>query len=181
MLEILKDIHSKLLEAQIDYMLTGSFAMNYYAEPRMTRDIDIVIEVPLSKKQLLIEILNEDYYISDIALDEALQRSSMFNIIHRDTVTKIDLIIKKDDDYSLQAFSRRQLLIFDGKEVSVISKEDLIISKIIWSKDSQSDMQKADIINLLRTGYDRDYVTLWLCKCGLMTFAKEFLSERYIT
>jgi hypothetical protein len=181
MLEILKDVHNKLTEAQVAYMLTGSFAMNYYAEPRMTRDIDIVIEASLFKKQVLFDIFCEDYYISDTSVDEALQRSTMFNVIHQASVTKIDLIIRKADEYSHQAFSRRRTVSFDGIEVSIISKEDLIISKILWSRDSQSAMQKADIINLLESGYDTEYVTTWLRKCSLMKFAKEFLGERYIS
>jgi len=44
-LDVLIDVVNKLKDIQIDYMLTGSLAMNYYAEPRMTRDLDFVIEM----------------------------------------------------------------------------------------------------------------------------------------
>ncbi|MGA2244759.1 MAG: hypothetical protein ABSH48_07170 [Verrucomicrobiota bacterium] len=42
-LDIVRDISQRLDGADISYMLTGSMAMNYYAQPRMTRDIDIVV------------------------------------------------------------------------------------------------------------------------------------------
>lgn len=44
-LEILKTVTRRLVEANLPYMVTGSIAMNYYALPRMTRDIDIVVEL----------------------------------------------------------------------------------------------------------------------------------------
>ena len=42
-LDIVRDVSVKLDSASIGYMLTGSMAMNYYAQPRMTRDIDVVV------------------------------------------------------------------------------------------------------------------------------------------
>jgi hypothetical protein len=44
-IDIVRDISRKFDNAGIEYMLTGSMAMNYYAQPRMTRDIDVVIAV----------------------------------------------------------------------------------------------------------------------------------------
>ncbi len=42
-LEVLLDVVARLEDAGIDYMLTGSVAMSVYVEPRMTRDIDVVV------------------------------------------------------------------------------------------------------------------------------------------
>jgi hypothetical protein len=44
-LDVLRDVCARLDRAGIAYMLTGSMAMNYYAQPRMTRDIDLVVAV----------------------------------------------------------------------------------------------------------------------------------------
>jgi hypothetical protein len=45
MIKLLEQI-CRLLEAlQIPYMLSGSVAMNLYAEPRTTQDIDIIVEM----------------------------------------------------------------------------------------------------------------------------------------
>ena len=42
-LDVLRDVGARLEGAGMAYMLTGSMAMNYYATPRMTRDIDLVV------------------------------------------------------------------------------------------------------------------------------------------
>ena len=42
-LDIVRDVSQRLDTVKIGYMLTGSMAMNYYAQPRMTRDIDVVV------------------------------------------------------------------------------------------------------------------------------------------
>lgn len=55
-LDVLKDVCERLDRAGIAYMLTGSMAMNYYAQPRMTRDIDLVIEA-MGVNDLLEELL----------------------------------------------------------------------------------------------------------------------------
>ncbi len=56
-ISILTDIVDKLQKLNIEYMLTGSVAMNYYAEPRMTRDFDIIVDVGvLQKKNFLIHL-----------------------------------------------------------------------------------------------------------------------------
>ena len=44
-LEVLGIVAERLESAGIAYMVTGSIAMNYYAVPRMTRDIDLVVEL----------------------------------------------------------------------------------------------------------------------------------------
>ncbi len=62
--------------------------------------------------------------------------------------------IKKPDAYSQSAFSRRKPIKIDSCEVSIISREDLIIAKLIWLKETDSERQKADIQNLLRTEHD---------------------------
>jgi len=180
-ISILTDIIDKLQKLNIEYMLTGSTAMNYYAEPRMTRDFDIIVEVGALQKKDFFEIFLADYYLTDIAFDEAIKYNSMFNIIHRDTVTKADLIIKKRDEYSVQAFERKQVKKINDHNINVISKEDLILSKIRWAKDSKSALQKMDIINLLETGYDKGYITNWLNKERLLDCAKEFIGERYFS
>jgi len=180
-LTILFDIVHKLEKLRIDYMLTGSMAMNYYAQPRMTRDFDIVIEIYPKKKDDFFASFSDDYYLTETAFDEAIQYNSMFNIIHKDSVFKADLIIKNKDEYSIHAFQRKQEKKINDHYMNVISKEDLIISKIEWAKHSKSDQQRADIINLLNTGFDKEYMLHWLRNKQLLDFAQGFINERYFS
>jgi hypothetical protein len=57
-------------------MLTGSMAMNFYAQPRMTRDIDLVIALTASDASKIATIFAPDYYVSPEAPTSllALQR-----------------------------------------------------------------------------------------------------------
>ena len=54
-----------------------------------------------------------------------------------------------------------------------MSKEDLIISKLIWTKDSHSELQLRDVKNLAATGYDTVYVEHWTGELGLTTLWQE--------
>jgi hypothetical protein len=61
-IDIVRDISRKFEQADIAYMLTGSMAMNYYAQPRMTRDIDVVVAIAPKDVQRLIDLFRPDYY-----------------------------------------------------------------------------------------------------------------------
>ena len=62
-LEVL-DLVGKRLDTQgIEFMLTGSVAMAYYATPRMTRDLDIVIALQPERVASLVAAFSEDFYV----------------------------------------------------------------------------------------------------------------------
>ena len=80
-LEVLKLVTHKLNHAKINYMISGSIAVNYYAIPRMTRDIDIVIEFNLSDINRFIELFQDDFYLDDEVIKTEIPRKGMFNLI----------------------------------------------------------------------------------------------------
>ncbi|HRG47734.1 MAG TPA: hypothetical protein PLG41_16120 [Leptospiraceae bacterium] len=157
-LEIVQDVSRKLESANILYMLTGSMAMNYYAVPRMTRDIDLVVEVLERNIPMIVNLFEKEYYIESEAIRLAIQSEKLFNAIHEESFIKVDFIIRKSNSYRKEEFSRRQKVLFGNFETYIVSKEDLILSKLVWSKSSKSDMQKRDIKNLINSGYDRLYL-----------------------
>jgi hypothetical protein len=44
-IEVLRIVTERLEAAEMPYMVTGSMALGVYAVPRMTRDIDLVVEL----------------------------------------------------------------------------------------------------------------------------------------
>ena len=62
-IDVLKNISLKLDQLGFPYMLTGPMAMNYYAVPRMTRGIDMIIVLPPSMVAKLTRALEKDYMI----------------------------------------------------------------------------------------------------------------------
>jgi hypothetical protein len=89
----------------IAYMLTGSMALVHYAIPRMTADIDIVIEVNSADVEKIIEAFEPDYYVPHGTVQQAVLHHSMFNLLHQRSLIKIDCIIRKNDEYQKLAFS----------------------------------------------------------------------------
>ena len=92
---------------------------------------------------------------------------------------KIDCLIRKPDDYELLKFDRRRQIKVDHAEISIISPEDLIISKLDWARDSESEMQLRDVKNILVCVNDLDikYLKSWLQKLGLETLFEKAQSK----
>ena len=170
-LKIFRDVIKKLNKNNIPYMVSGSVAMNYYSIPRMTRDIDIVIEI--NDIEGFYNTFNEEYYINKETIREAVKDKFMFNIIHLKEVIKIDFIIKKDTEYRKTEFKRRRQIKIDGLEVFIVSIEDLLISKLLWSRESRSDLQINDVRNLLKEKIDLQYLAKWMERLNILDYFKE--------
>ena len=176
-MDVLRDVSAKLSQAGIEYMLTGSFAMNYYAEPRMTRDIDIVVALESKDSDLILRLFEPEYYVPRDAVRRAIAKESQFNIIHNQGIMKVDFIVRKSEEYRRLEFGRRLEIEVEDAKIWIVSKEDLIISKLYWARDSHSDLQLGDVKNLLRSGYDNSYLTTWTETLGLSDLLRECLNE----
>lgn len=157
--------------AGIAYMVTGSFASAYHGVPRATQDIDIVIEAAPDQLRTLIDLLPEnEYYVDADAAMSARSHESLFNIVDLATGWKIDLIVRKSRPFSEEEFRRRRKINMSGVEVFVASAEDVIISKLEWSKLSQSSRQIEDAAAILRMRWeslDQTYLQKWIATLGL--------------
>jgi len=176
--KVLKDFTERLEKAGISYMLTGSMAMMFYATPRYTADIDIVAEIHSSDVRELLMALSPDYYFSEIRMRNAIDRKAMFNLIHEQSSFKVDCIIKKDSKFQNAAFNNKKRVNYQGFEIWITTIEDLIVSKLLWAKDSRSEFQKRDIINLLQKEPDLEYIKNWAETLEVEDFFNECLAER---
>lgn len=107
----------------IPYMITGSIAMAIYSQPRMTRDIDLVVELDPANGDRLVELFREDCYIDGKAVKDAIDRTSMFNVIHKEWFAKADFIVRKNQEYRKVEFARRRKVSIEQVDVSVVSVE----------------------------------------------------------
>jgi len=178
-LNILKLVCHRLEKADILYMLTGSFAINFYAVPRMTRDIDIVIEIRESEIEPLFQLFQHDFYVDKDAIREAIDHQGMFNIIHNNSVFKIDFIIRKDTIYRHTEFQRRRQIQLDDQRIWIVSPEDLILSKLYWAKESSSELQLRDIRNLFSNiqNLEYEYIYKWIEKLGLTSIYEKVKAD----
>ena len=174
-LEVLKIVAERLRRAGIAYMVTGSVAMNHYAVPRMTRDIDLVVELSAADVDRVCDSFEGYFYVDRQAVRHAVEGSTAFNMIHTTLVVKVDIVVRKDTEYRRGEFARRRRLMIEGRELFVVAPEDLIISKLEWARDSRSELQLADVRNLAEsvTDLDRPYLAEWLDRLGLSALYRE--------
>ena len=90
-------------------------------------------------------------------------------------VVKVDVIVRKDTEYRRTEFARRRRAVVEGDVFFIVAPEDLIISKLDWARDSRSEIQLADVRNMLAAdpGLDREYLVRWVNRLGLDSLYRE--------
>ena len=97
-----------LNENQIDYMITGSLVSSIQGEPRATHDVDILINITHAAVPAFIKaFMPPDYYISETAIEEAIQHKSMFNLLDTTAGDKMDFWILTDEPFDQSRFARK--------------------------------------------------------------------------
>ena len=180
-LEVLRIVTRRLNEAEIPYMISGSIASNYYTVPRMTRDIDIVIELKQDDIDKFVGLFEKDFYLNKETVTNEVSRQGMFNLIHDRYVVKIDFIINKSSTYQQAAFSRKKKVLIEQSPMWFVSVEDLVVSKLLWAKESHSEMQLKDVANLMETvdSLDLAYIDNWVRELALEQIYKEASDVRH--
>ncbi len=177
-LSVLKIVAETLDRAGIRYMVSGSMAMNFYAEPRMTRDIDLVVELMSADGPRIVDLFGAEFYLDPDAVRDAIARRGMFNLIHRALVLKVDFIVRKDETYRREEFSRRRKARIEDFDVFLVAAEDLILSKLDWTKGRRSEIQLSDVRNLIDSVSDLDwpYLERWGADLGVSDLLLEVRS-----
>jgi len=176
--KLLCKIARVLENLKIPYFVTGGFAVAVLAKPRFTADIDIVIKLApqkisqLSKKLLA---LDKDIYLSEEAIKDALKNKGEFNFIHSQTGLKVDFWIKR---YLFEKFERGIVKKINGQKVVFISPEDLILSKLIWYKESESSRHLEDVESILEIARpDLNYIKKWAKKGSTYKILTEIIKK----
>jgi len=174
-LVILHRVTAALDSAGIAYMVTGSIALSVYAEPRMTRDVDLVVELSGTNGDRIIALFASEFHFDPDRIREAARHGGMFNLIHTATIVKVDCIARKTSPFRLAEFERRRRVELAGQAVFVVSAEDLLLSKLDWARDSRSEVQLRDVRSLMemRPELDWDYVDAWAVELGLSDLLAE--------
>jgi len=160
-----------LESAGVPYMLTGSLAAAYYATPRATQDIDVVINTQEQGLEKLVQgFLDAGLYVDRETALDAWRTRGQFNAIDPESGWKIDLIVRKDRSFSRTEFERRERADLLGIEVSLASLEDVLIAKLEWARMGDSELQRADVVRLLeqrRDQLDQACLEKWIAELGL--------------
>lgn len=172
--EALARVVQSLNALGIPHMVTGSVASSHHGRPRMTHDVDVVIDPSAEAMGRLVDVLAASgFYVDAATARDALRQRRMFNAIHTPSAVKIDLIIRKDRPFSREELRRRQEAeLPGGTRVSLATPEDTILSKLEWArKGGGSERQLGDVAGILDVHgetLDRVYIDRWARELGVL-------------
>jgi hypothetical protein len=166
----------------IKYFITGSIASIFYGEPRFTNDIDVVADIDKKHiKPLLTCFPPDEFYLSEDAVLDAILHNYQFNIIHPASGLKIDVMICKRDDFDISRFARiKKINPVEYVSLNCTSPEDIIIMKMRYYKEGNSEKHIRDIISILKISgevIDKNYIENWVDKFELMDIWEEIISR----
>jgi len=172
----------------IPYLIGGSLASSIHGIARATRDADIIADIQEKHTEVLADGLKDRFYVDPEMIKEAIRHRSFFNLIHLDSMFKIDVYILKQDAFSKEEFKRRQKVILipsPEKTAYVATPEDTILSKLDWFRigGEVSDRQWNDVLGILkvqRGRLDMDYLQRWARELNLADLFKRSLEAAEI-
>jgi len=178
----LKPLIETFNKFSISYYIGGSLASSIYGMPRTTLDADIVADINPNQIKALKSNLQEEYYIDENMIKNAIINSSSFNLIHLETSVKIDVFVYKDNAYQKNAIERSvEDTLVENEQSSKFcfaSPEDIIINKLKWYQmgGKVSERQWLDIIGVIKIQgvfLDKEYLKKWSIKLELIELLKK--------
>ncbi len=171
-LDMVIDCFEKL---SIAYYIGGSVASSAYGIARATMDVDLVADIEIPQVNRLVKTLKTDYFIDAEMIKDAIHRGASFNLIHLETMIKIDVFIVEDQPYDSEALARRRPDTLDeesSRKFYLSSAEDIILSKLRWYQKGGrvSEQQFKDVLGVLKVQADKldlEYLKLWASRLNL--------------
>lgn len=173
-----------LEELGVPYHIGGSVASSLYGLPRLTIEVDLVAVLHLGHVRPLVKSLQTIYYIDEEMVRDAISRRSSFNIIHQDTILKVDVFIPKSRLFDQEELRRAQqeVLLEGTRSFNVASPEGTILNKLEWYRmgGEVSDRQWNDILGVLKvqgTDLDMNYLQKWAASLNVTDLLERALVD----
>jgi hypothetical protein len=143
----------------VSYFIGGSLASTLYGMVRTTQDSDIIADLSVEHTPLLMDELQNVFYMDEEMIANAIVHRSSFNIIHRESMFKVDVFIPSPRPFINMQFSRarKEILSSDPKMVAfVASPEDTLLAKLEWYRlgGEISERQWRDVLGVLKIQAD---------------------------
>ena len=180
-IELFKTFIRPLDQLDIHYMVTGSVASIIYGEPRLTHDIDIVLEI---SQGCLEEIPNSfnptEFYCPPTEIITIENRRSLrghFNIIHHETGYKADIYLVGDDAFNKWGLERRKKVELNNLDsIWIAPLEYVIVRKLQFFREGGSEKHIRDIQGMMEISgemVNKDELIEWVDKFQLQNQWKQ--------
>jgi len=138
----------------VPYFIGGSLASSFHGMVRTTQDSDIIAKLEAGHAAPLKAALQNEFFIDELMVATAITQRSSFNILHKDTMFKIDIFIPQERKFTQQQFLRSktvQLSDQSAAQAVIASPEDTILAKLEWYQQGGevSEQQWRDILGLI--------------------------------
>ena len=163
-----------LAELGAPYHLGGSLASSIHGFARATLDADLVADLRPGQGRKIAERLGGSFYADADALETAIETRRSFNVIHLESMFKVDVFVLKDTAFDRESFSRsRREAIGDvAEDVRVSTPEDTVLHKLLWYEKGGrvSERQWNDLVGVIEVQgkrIDDLYLDRWARELGL--------------
>lgn len=161
-------------------MIVGSLSVNYYGEPRSTRDVDRVIKAGSSDLAPLLQSAASEFECDRQYLFETITGTTRLVMTHRATRFKVELFLLAEDGFAQCRFERRVPIEFHGVPTFVASKEDVVVQKLRWLARGGRSKDRDDLTKLLAivgSDLNMEYVHRWTGEHGTQSLLEQLLIE----
>jgi hypothetical protein len=174
--EVALSVITVLEQLGIKYLIGGSLASTVHGTPRATLDADLLADVKPEHIEQIYKKLNHDFYISEEDMRNAIKRRTSFNLIHLNTLFKIDIFLPKNRSFDDQQFKNRALHVVahdPERRAYIANAEDTILAKLEWYRlgNEASQRQWLDVIGIIKVQDKRlnlDYLRQTASELGVL-------------
>jgi len=143
----------------VKYMVTGAVATIIYGEPRLTHDIDLVLEIGAEGAGKIAKNFPLDQFycppIEVIVIESKRRMRGHFNIIHHKTGFKADIYVAGDDPLHAWALQKRRRIKVDGESLWIAPVEYVILRKLEYYREGGSEKHLQDIAGMIEISGDQ--------------------------
>jgi len=179
--ELLVDCLRRLNRENLNYLLTGSMASNFWGIPRTTHDLDFVIQLPPSSVSKMVEAFSDDFVLDEAAVKAAYHPPHQFNAIDTRSPLKVDFWLLRPMPFEREMFARRIQKTLFGESAWIGTAEDVLLHKLYWNQITPSVRQLGDAAGIaaIQEGLlDLAYLRRWAQELDLRLILEDVLNGR---
>lgn len=181
----IRHVTTLLDEMDVRYVIGGSVASTVHGLVRTTMDVDIIANLKPQHVDRFVAALSEQFYLDEMTVRRTITRRTSFNLIHLETMVKVDIFLPKDRPFDRQQLARRiaeHVVPDSDNALWILTAEDTILAKLDWFRQGGgvSERQWRDVLGVIKTQgdrLDRDYLLQGAAQLDISDLLKRAFQE----